>query len=210
MKRVWTARSLAAVLGGSLLYFLITVLVMMCGSFSPLFWVFLPAITAAASGWLYLYLAARTPRFGVPVLMNLVVLLLFLAAGELSGWMAVTLAAGAVLAELVRRLGGYESLRATPLELFPAGFRLQRESPLYLDRPGPDGGQRRGRDVPVLCRGGGGSCHAGDAGSDAGGHHRGRRHRRMAWEPALETRSGPNLYQKSMSRIGIRRKGSAE
>ena len=95
MKRVWTARSLAAVLGGSLLYFLITVLVMMCGSFSPLFWVFLPAITAAASGWLYLYLAARTPRFGVPVLMNLVVLLLFLAAGELSGWMAVTLAAGA-------------------------------------------------------------------------------------------------------------------
>lgn len=36
MKRVWTARSLAAVLGGSLLYFLITVLVMMCGSFSPL------------------------------------------------------------------------------------------------------------------------------------------------------------------------------
>lgn len=112
MKRVWTARSLAAVLGGSLLYFLITVLVMMCGSFSPLFWVFLPAITAAASGWLYLYLAARTPRFGVPVLMNLVVLLLFLAAGELSGWMAVTLAAGAVLAELVRRLGGYESLRA--------------------------------------------------------------------------------------------------
>ena len=104
MKRVWTARSLAAVLGGSLLYFLITVLVMMCGSFSPLFWVFLPAITAAASGWLYLYLAARTPRFGVPVLMNLVVLLLFLAAGELSGWMAVTLAAGAVLAELVRRL----------------------------------------------------------------------------------------------------------
>ena len=29
MKRVWTARSLAAVLGGSLLYFLITVLVMM-------------------------------------------------------------------------------------------------------------------------------------------------------------------------------------
>ena len=52
MKRVWTARSLAAVLGGSLLYFLITVLVMMGGSFSPLFWVFLPAITAAASGWL--------------------------------------------------------------------------------------------------------------------------------------------------------------
>lgn len=111
MKRVWTARSFAAVLGGSLLYFLITVLVMMCGSFSPLFWVFLPAITAAASGWLYLYLAARTPRFGVPVLMNLVVLLLFLAAGELSGWMAVTLAAGAVLAELVAAAGGYESLR---------------------------------------------------------------------------------------------------
>lgn len=78
----------------------------------PLVLGLLPAITAAASGWLYLYLAARTPRFGVPVLMNLVVLLLFLAAGELSGWMAVTLAAGAVLAELVRRLGGYESLRA--------------------------------------------------------------------------------------------------
>lgn len=54
MKRVWTARSLAAVLGGSLLYFLITVLVMMCGSFSPLFWVFLPAIIvgAAIGAWL--------------------------------------------------------------------------------------------------------------------------------------------------------------
>lgn len=54
MKRVWTARSLAAVLGGSLLYFLITVLVMMCGSFSPLFWVLLPAIIvgAAIGAWL--------------------------------------------------------------------------------------------------------------------------------------------------------------
>lgn len=131
MKRVWTARSLAAVLGGSLLYFLITVLVMMCGSFSPLFWVFLPAITAAASGWLYLYLAARTPRFGVPVLMNLVVLLLFLAAGELSGWMAVTLAAGAVLAELVRRLGGYESLRAARWSFLPLAFSSSG-SPLYI------------------------------------------------------------------------------
>ena len=87
-------------LGGSLLYFLITVLVMMCGSFSPLFWVFLPAITAAASGWLYLYLAARTPRFGVPVLMNLVVLLLFLAAAcliyfkILGSWRRVSCPAG--------------------------------------------------------------------------------------------------------------------
>lgn len=208
MKRVWTARSLAAVLGGSLLYFLITVLVMMCGSFSPLFWVFLPP-SPPPHGWLYLYLAARTPRFGVPVLMNLVVLLLFLAAGELSGWMAVTLAAGAVLAELVRRLGGMRAC-GRRLELSPAGLQLQRESTLHLDRPGPDGSQRRGRDVPSLCRGGGGACHAGDAGPDAGGHHRGSRHRRMAWEPALETRSGPNPYQKSMSRIGIRRKGSAE
>ena len=120
-----------SVLGGSLLYFLITVLVMMCGSFSPLFWVFLPAITAAASGWLYLYLAARTPRFGVPVLMNLVVLLLFLAAGELSGWMAVTLAAGAVLAELVRRLGGYESLRAARWSFLPLAFSSSG-SPLYI------------------------------------------------------------------------------
>ena len=149
MKRVWTARSLAAVLGGSLLYFLITVLVMMCGSFSPLFWVFLPAITAAASGWLYLYLAARTPRFGVPVLMNLVVLLLFLAAGELSGWMAVTLAAGAVLAELVRRLGGYESLRAARWSFLPAWPSAPAGSPtLHLDRPGPDGSQRRGKRCP--------------------------------------------------------------
>ena len=137
MKRVWTARSLAAVLGGSLLYFLITVLVMMCGSFSPLFWVFLPAITAAASGWLYLYLAARTPRFGVPVLMNLVVLLLFLAAGELSGWMAVTLAAGAVLAELVRRLGGQvvEIAPGSPSHINPMDIQLDLdddESPLSM------------------------------------------------------------------------------
>ena len=137
MKRVWTARSLAAVLGGSLLYFLITVLVMMCGSFSPLFWVFLPAITAAASGWLYLYLAARTPRFGVPVLMNLVVLLLFLAAGELSGWMAVTLAAGAVLAELVRRLGGQviEIAPDSPNHINPMDIQMggnDEDSPLSM------------------------------------------------------------------------------
>ena len=146
MKRVWTARSFAAVLGGSLLYFLITVLVMMCGSFSPLFWVFLPAITAAASGWLYLYLAARTPRFGVPVLMNLVVLLLFLAAGELSGWMAVTLAAGAVLAELVRRLGGYESLRAARWSVLVRGVGRRRGGHQNLvgsapPEPPPPGGQ---------------------------------------------------------------------
>ena len=137
MKRVWTARSLAAVLGGSLLYFLITVLVTMCGSFSPLFWVFLPAITAAASGWLYLYLAARTPRFGVPVLMNLGGLLLFLAAGELSGWMAVTLATGAVLAELVRRLGGQvvEIAPGSPNHINPMDIQLDLdddESPLSM------------------------------------------------------------------------------
>lgn len=137
-------------LGGSLLYFLITVLVMMCGSFSPLFWVFLPAITAAASGWLYLYLAARTPRFGVPVLMNLVVLLLFLAAGELSGWMAVTLAAGAVLAELVRRLGGYESLRAARWSFLPLAFSSSG-SPLYFGstRPGRQPAPRKRCPQPM-------------------------------------------------------------
>ena len=63
--------------------------------------------------------------------MNLVVLLLFLAAGELSGWMAVTLAAGAVLAELVRRLGGYESLRAARWSFLPLAFSASG-SPLYI------------------------------------------------------------------------------
>lgn len=42
MKHIWTGRGLAVLLGGSLLYSLITVLVMMCGSFSPLFWAFSP------------------------------------------------------------------------------------------------------------------------------------------------------------------------
>ena len=91
MKRVWTARSLAAVLGGSLLYFLITVP-------GDDVWVIFPPCSGSFSrpsparrigvGCICIWWPER-PRFGVPVLMNLVVLLLFLAAGELSGWMAV-------------------------------------------------------------------------------------------------------------------------
>lgn len=211
MKRVWTARSLAAVLGGSLLYFLITVLVMMCGSFSPLFWVFLPAIPPPASGWLYLYLAARTPRFGVPVLMNLVVLLLFLAAGELSGWMAVTLAAGAVLAELVRRLGGYESLRAARWSFLPLAFSSSG-SPLYIwidpardGQPAPrkrcpqpmprrvEGLATPGMLVLMLAAIIVGAAIGAWLGSPLWKRGQARIHIRKAW-----------------SRIGIRRKGSAE
>lgn len=142
--------------------------------------------------------------------MNLVVLLLFLAAGELSGWMAVTLAAGAVLAELVRRLGGYESLRAARWSFLPLAFSSSG-SPLYIwIDPARTAASAAEEMSPAYAAAVEGLATPGDAGPDAGGHHRGSRHRRMAWEPALETRSGPNPYQKSMSRIGIRRKGSAE
>ena len=96
-------------IGFSLIYFVITMLAMMSGSFTPITWMFMTALIGLLAGVPYLYITARQQVFGVAIIMNLVVGLIYFVAGELSNLVIVTLAASAVLAETIRKASGYNS-----------------------------------------------------------------------------------------------------
>ena len=99
METKWTGKGLGITVGFSLIYFVITMLVMMSGSFTPLTWIFMTALIGLLAGVPYMYITAREQIFGVSIIMNLIVGLIYFIAGELSNLVIVTLIASAILAE---------------------------------------------------------------------------------------------------------------
>ena len=73
METKWTGKGLGITVGFSLIYFVITMLVMMSGSFTPLTWIFMTALIGLLAGVPYMYITAREQIFGVSTIMNLIV-----------------------------------------------------------------------------------------------------------------------------------------
>ena len=65
METKWTGKGLGITVGFSLIYFVITMLVMMSGSFTPLTWIFMTALIGLLAGVPYMYITAREQIFGV-------------------------------------------------------------------------------------------------------------------------------------------------
>ena len=135
METKWTEKGLGITVGFSLIYFVITMLVMMSGSFTPLTWIFMTALIGLLAGVPYMYITAREQIFGVSIIMNLIVGLIYFIAGELSNLVIVTLIASAILAEIIRKLSGYKSLKGESMQLYSICIWYVWLTYLYLGFP---------------------------------------------------------------------------
>lgn len=131
MKEKWTGKEFLLTIGFSVIYFIITMVVMMTGSFTPLTWIFMTAVIGLLAGIPYMYITAREQKMGVPMIMNLIVGIVYFAAGELSDLLLVTLVITAVAAEIIRKVGGYDRLKSNQLSYIVFVFGMFG-SPLYI------------------------------------------------------------------------------
>ena len=131
METKWTGKGFGVTIGFSLIYFMITMLAMMSGSFTPITWMFMTALIGLLAGVPYLYITVRQQVFGVAIIMNLVVGLIYFVAGELSNLVIVTLAASAVLAEIIRKASGYNSPKGNLFSYILFVFGMSG-SPIYI------------------------------------------------------------------------------
>ena len=98
MNSKWTGKDFGITAGISLVYFMITMVVMMSGALTPILWIFMPALIGFFTGIPYLYIVAKEAKPGVVFLMNLIVGVIYFIAGELSNLVIVTLIITTVLA----------------------------------------------------------------------------------------------------------------
>lgn len=91
MNSKWTGKDFGITAGISLVYFMITMVVMMSGALTPILWIFMPALIGFFTGIPYLYIVAKEAKPGVVFLMNLIVGVIYFIAGELSNLVIVTL-----------------------------------------------------------------------------------------------------------------------
>ena len=116
-----------------MVYFMITMVVMMSGALTPILWIFMPALIGFFTGIPYLYIVAKEAKPGVVFLMNLIVGVIYFIAGELSNLVIVTLIITTVLAEGIRKVGGYHNLKTTLLSHVIFSFGMFG-NPLYIWR----------------------------------------------------------------------------
>lgn len=131
MDKTWTGKDVMLTIGFSLIYFVITMLVMMSGSFTPFTWIFMSAFIGLLAGIPYMYIMAKEQKAGVAILMNLIVGLIYFIAGELSNLVIVTLIASAIFAEVVRKASGYNSLKGNLISYIFFSFGMSG-SPIYI------------------------------------------------------------------------------
>lgn len=131
MDKTWTGKDVMLTIGFSLIYFVITMLVMMSGSFTPFTWIFMSAFIGLLAGIPYMYIMAKEQKAGVAILMNLIVGLIYFIAGELSNLVIVTLIASAIFAEVVRKASGYNSFKGNLISYIFFSFGMSG-SPIYI------------------------------------------------------------------------------
>ena len=70
MNSKWTGKDFGITAGISLVYFMITMVVMMSGALTPILWIFMPALIGFFTGIPYLYIVAKEAKPGVVFLID--------------------------------------------------------------------------------------------------------------------------------------------
>ena len=91
------------------LYFAVCVVFEIAGGLAPLVWVFMPTFLALFCGPIYMTLANKVQKFGVPFLMALITSLICSVRGGYFFVLIITFVIAGLLAEGVRKQMGYDS-----------------------------------------------------------------------------------------------------
>ncbi len=95
----------------SAIYFVINLIVMVCGGITPLLWIFMPPILSVLCGVIYMLLVAKVQKTGAVLIMGLITGLIYVATGQFTLVLLVTFGLACLVAELIRKATGYNSFR---------------------------------------------------------------------------------------------------
>ena len=92
-------------------YFVLNVIVMVCGGFAPPVWIFMPAILSIICGVVYSPLTAKVQKGGAVFIMGMITALIYSVRGSFVLVLLVTYLVSSLLAEAVRKKTGYNSIK---------------------------------------------------------------------------------------------------
>ena len=93
----------------SALYMVITMIAMIPAGFSPIIWILWPALAGLLGGAFFTLLMAKVQKPGTALLLIFIVGLIYFAIGECTWTIVATCAAAGILAEVPRKLLGYNT-----------------------------------------------------------------------------------------------------
>jgi energy-coupling factor transport system substrate-specific component len=92
------------------IYFGVNFAVMLCSGIAPIVWLIMPLILGIICGVIFMLLTAKVRKAGPVLIMGLITALVYMATGQLTVVLLITYAVGSIIAELIRRAFGYQSL----------------------------------------------------------------------------------------------------
>ncbi|EPY2272879.1 MptD family putative ECF transporter S component [Clostridium sporogenes] len=93
----------------SAIYFVVNLIVMVCGGISPIIWIFMPAIIGLFCGVIFMLMTAKVQKFGAILIMSIITALIYFATGQFTVVLLVSFAIVSIIAEFIRRGFGYKS-----------------------------------------------------------------------------------------------------
>lgn len=97
------------------LYMVACVIFEVLGGFGPLVWVFMPTFLGLLCGPIYMTLANKVPKFGVPLLMGLIPALIFSVRGGYFFVLIATALTAGLMGEGIRKAMGYHTVNGNLL-----------------------------------------------------------------------------------------------
>ena len=111
MEQHWKLKDLGQTILFAAIYFVIVLAATIMGGIHPLLYLLVTTLIALLAWIPYMYVTAKVPKMGVVLIMNLFVVIAFLAFGELANMLLISLIVCAILAEIVRRRMGYKNYK---------------------------------------------------------------------------------------------------
>ena len=131
MEQHWKLKDLGQTILFAAIYFVIVLAATIMGGIHPLLYLLVTTLIALLAWIPYMYVTAKVPKMGVVLIMNLFVVIAFLAFGELANMLLISLIVCAILAEIVRRRMGYKNYKGVVMSYIL--FSLSNiGSPLYV------------------------------------------------------------------------------
>ncbi|MBR3397079.1 MAG: MptD family putative ECF transporter S component [Lachnospiraceae bacterium] len=118
MKKISVVRLLIA----AVIYTALFVLGSSCGLIHPACYAYVGTVIPLLFSFVYLYTAAGLRTFGAAAILNGVALIIGLIAGEGNPALITGMIILALLAELIRRMNGYETLKGVRRSFIPLAF----------------------------------------------------------------------------------------
>ena len=93
----------------SVIYMVLSIVVMTTAILSPILWLLWPAITGIVCNFIYMLLVSKVPKQGTAFLLIAITGIIYFATGECTWTIAITCIAAGILAEIIRKIFGYNN-----------------------------------------------------------------------------------------------------